>query len=283
MGVVITELMVKDNCVTYTPQPFSVRVVYVVPTGIDPWSETQRRATEWLEDMQWFLADEMNRLGYGKKSFNIATDEGGALVFHQINSSLSSAQFGNDPKKNCKHAAQERNLRSMSKDEVNDVIVYFYEWHKIADGEVIAGSRGEKRRLGGEAFLSSLHLKMARREWISSDSGYGGRVFDYISPLPLKGSELSWNGRGKKLGDVSGAAFGIMAHELGHCFGLSNDKSNMSNVSLMGNGCRRMRGHFRPDLTADRCFLSEESAAVLDKSDFFALRTLKPKSKIFCD
>jgi hypothetical protein len=44
-----------------------------------------------------------------------------------------------------------------------------------------------------------------------------------------------------------------------------------------------MRGYFRPDLTDDRCILSEGSAAILDKNDFFAVRKLKPKSISFSD
>jgi len=269
----------KEESVPYRIQPFTVRVICVVPIDSDPWAEAKHRATEWLEDIQWFFADEMKRLGYGSKTFETATDKVGALVFHQINSSLPKKEFGKHPVNNCKNAAQADGLRS-----ANDVVVYFYESYSITSGKVSgAGARGRQRDLGGEAFLSSLHLKMARREWIANDNEYDGDVFDWISSEPMKGDTLSWNRRGTTLGDVSGSAFGMMAHELGHCFCLSNDTTDDRNRkgNLMGNGCRGMRGYFRPDLTHDFCVLSERSAAVLDKNDFFAVRKLKPKSMSF--
>jgi hypothetical protein len=99
----------------------------------------------------------------------------------------------------------------------------------------------------------------------------------------MKANTLSWQGRGRKLGDVAGSAFGVIAHELGHGFGLSHDKTNDRNRkgNLMGNGFRGMRGYFRPDLTDDFCVLSERNAAILNKSKFFDIRDLKPKSAIF--
>lgn len=264
----------------YRIQPFTVRVVYVLPRDVEPWGEAKRRAREWLEDIQWFFADEMNRRGHGPKTFEIATDRQGVVVFHQIKSSLPQEDFRKDPVNNCKKAAQAYGLRNG-----NDVVVYFYEFYSIRCGKVSAGARGGRRRLGGEVFLSSLHLKMGRREWMSNDSGYDGAIFEWISSEPMKADTLSWNKRGRQLGDVSGSAFGVMAHELGHSFGLSHDRTDDHNRkgNLMGNGCRGMRGYFRPDLTDDFCVLSERSATVLDKNAFFVVRKMKPKSTAFLD
>lgn len=271
--------MVKTESLPYRSQPFTVRVIYVVPMDVEPWGETKHRATEWLDDIQWFFADEMSRRGYGPKTFEIAYDESSALVFHQINSPLPKKEFENLYWKNCKNAAQDHGLRS-----ANDVVVYFYEAYSITNGKVSGtGARGAQRGHGGEAFLSSLHLKIARKEWIANDNEYDGEVFDWISLEPMKGDMLSWKRRGRKLGDVSGSAFGVMAHELGHGFGLSHDMTDDHNRkgNLMGNGCRGMRGYFRPDLTDDFCVLSMRNAIVLDKSPFFAVRKLKPKSIAF--
>ena len=206
-------------------KPFTVRVIYVVPKDVEPWRDVRHRAHEWLEDIQWFFADEMKRRGYGPKTFEIATDSRGALVFHQIESPLTRGDFSKVAVNGCKNVAMAHGLGPSS-----DVVVYFYESYSISHGKVSGqGARGRETGIGGEAFLSSLHLKMAMREWIADDNGYDGKVFEWISPQPMTANTLSWNKRGKKLGDVAGSAFGIMAHELGHAFHLSHDKTNDAN------------------------------------------------------
>jgi hypothetical protein len=262
----------------YRTKPLTVRVIYVLPRDVEPWREAKRRAQEWLEDIQWFFADQMKKRDHGPKTFEIATDNRGALVFHQIKTSIPEEEFreSKDFVKNCNKVAKDNGLVSS-----NDIIVYFCESYSLRNGKVSAVARGSRRR--GGAFLSSLHLKMARREWIANENGYDGEVFEWISSEPMKANTLSWHGRGKKLGDVAGSAFGMMAHELGHGFGLPNDRNNDRNRkgNLMGKGCRGMRGYFRHDLTDDFCVLSIRNAVALNKSNFFAIRKLKPKSVIF--
>ena len=263
---------------TYETQPLAVRVIYIVPSDAEPWGDAKQRANDCLEDIQWFFADEMKRLGYGRKTFEIARDEADSIVFHQINSNLTRDDFGFKYWNNCKNAAQDHGLRNL-----DCVTVYFYEGYSIANGVVEAGSRGNAKGNGGEAFLSSLHLKLAIREWLANNQGYGGKVFDWISSESMGDGALNWNGRGRRLGDLAGAGFGIIAHELAHCFAVPKQEkmSRSRSGPLMGNGCRGMRGYFRPDLTGDRCVLREEDAAVLDKSNFFDIRKLKPKSVSF--
>lgn len=257
---------------------YTVRVVYIVPLGAKPWEEMKRRVTEYLEDIQWFFADEMSRHGFGKKTFEIARDSNRELVFHQI-SGPSRSQFKEKPWNECKKIAEANGLRSD-----NDIVMYFFEYYLFPSGKnPVASSRGSKREDGGEVFLSSLHIKLARREWLSCDSEYEGQVFDWIRPEPMGKDTLNWHGRGRKICNVCGASYGIMAHELGHAFGLQHDRNNDRNRkgNLMGNGCRGIRGYFRPDLTDDFCVLTEKDAAHLNDSRFFSKRNLKNKSIAF--
>jgi hypothetical protein len=258
----------------FRPQSRTVRVIYVVPSDAEPWAEARRRSAELLEDIQRFFADEMERLGYKRKTFDIAQDRNGDLAFNQIPSLLPQKMFNKYPdyRNNCINEARDHGLP-----KAGDIVVYFHESCSIIDGE-FTGKGAKSTR--GNAFLGSLHLKLAIREWIDDDTEYTGKIIPWISAEPLKPRMLSWNGRGRKLGDISGAAFGIIAHELGHCFGLEDEKDDWKNcdVNLMRKGCRRMRGYFRPDLTPDRCFLSQRSAAVLDANDLFSIRNLNPSS-----
>jgi len=260
-------------------EPWTVRVIYILSADAEPWPEAKQRATECLEDLQWFFADQMKELHYEPKTFEIARDDDGSIVFYQIRSDLTSSEFRNTYWNNCKNAATNHRLRNL-----DYITIYFYEAYLITNGAVVdAGSSGKHKGKGGEAFLSSLHLKLARREWLGNSNGYGGEVFDWISSEAMRDDTLSWNDRGPTLGDVSGAGFGVIAHELAHCFDpppQENGKRGPAGL-LMGNGCRGMRGYFQPNLTNDRCKLRKEDAAVFDKSNFFAVRTLKPRSVSF--
>ena len=256
----------------------AVRVIYIIPNHphCKPWREARRRATEALEDIQWFYADGMEQCGYGQKTFDIATDESGQIVFHQINSILLPQDFtmstGKEFVDRCNEEARREGLFDLTYRTV-----FFVEAYNITNGKVRARAFGSKDR--GGAFLSSLHLKLARREWLDNSDTYVGAILDGVSDQSLP----PWHGRGTEYGDLAGAGFGAIAHELAHSFGLSDDRVDTKNRrgSLTGNGWRGMRGYFRPNLTRDCCVLRQYDADLLNSSEFFAIRTLKPKSGDF--
>lgn len=261
----------------------SVRVIYIIPNHphCNPWHEARQRATEALEDIQCFYADGMEQCGYGKKTFDIATDESGQIIFHQINSSLPPEAFtessANEFVDQCNKEARHEGLF-----DLKYRTVFFVEAYCITNGEV-SGARARGSEDRGGAFLSSLHLKLARREWLDNCDTYVGSILDGVSDHPLQ----PWQGRGTEFGDLAGAGFGAIAHELAHSFGLSDDKVDKKNRrgSLTGNGWRGMRGYFRPNLTRDCCILKQYDAEVLNSKEFFDIRKLKPKSGDFgsCD
>lgn len=261
----------------------AVRVIYIIPDHPHgkPWHEARQRATEALEDIQWFYADEMEKCGCGQKTFDMATDESGQIVFHQINSRLPPKAFtkpgGSKFMDLCNEEARREGLLNL-----NYRRVFFVEAYFVTNG-VVSGARAFGSNARGGAFPSSLHLKLARREWLDNCDSYVGAILDGVSDQPLR----PWHGRGTEYGDLAGAGFGAIAHELAHSFGLSEDRIDTHNRrgSLTGNGWRGMRGYFRRNLTQDCCVLRQYDADLLNSNKFFAIRTLKPKSGDFssCD
>ena len=212
------------------------------------------------------------RLGCGLKTFKVGLDDEHTLDFRQYYSAETKEQFESDARATCKRVIGGRHKKE------KDVELCFIESYSITNGTVFGLCARTKRQ---RCYLSSLYLKLARREWLSNDDEYGGRVFEWISGEPMSRDTLSWAG-GRTLGDVSGAAFGVIAHELEHCFGpnhhRTDDDERERKGHLMGLGMRGFRGVFRPDLTTDRCVLSRQDAEHLDDSPFFTIRAdLTPK------
>jgi hypothetical protein len=258
----------------------SVRVIYIIPSDAVPWTGAKGCAMEVLEDLQWFFADEMARLGYGQRTFDIVRELDGSLLFHQINSPLGREQFIQADRRQypsrCRITAKKHGLCDDS-----NLTIYFVEAYSIIDGQVRANCSGWSRN-GGEAFLSSLYLKMALRDWIADSTPYAGMQFEWIDPGPLPGNLRKWNNHRTTLGDLSGAAYGVIAHELAHGFSVAPQERKGGRYGpLMGSGHRGMRGYFRPDLTDDRCWLRPEDGQVLDDNQRLTIMELKSKSVVF--
>jgi hypothetical protein len=254
-------------------RPYAVSAVYIIPSDAEPWRAAQRRATETLQDLQWFFADEMEFLGYEPKTFEIDYDNNRLVTFEVIRTELTRRDFGIGRKQVIPKAMK---LLPTLREEYRQVC--FIESYSYVSGVlsgVIAGTT-ERR-----SYLSSLYLKVGLPAWLGRTEGYGGEIFPWISSEPMIQNTLSWKGRGLELGDVSGAAFGTIAHELEHCFGPDHHAGNDERERmghLMGSGDIKFRGVFRPDLTKYTCVLSKRDAEELNQSPFFGVRTdLKPK------
>jgi hypothetical protein len=233
---------------------YKIRAVYIIPNDCQEWLEVQERVQMVLEDLQHFFADEMIRHEFPAKTYTILKDASGKLECDRIHCDLSSAEFNKNVVENCKHEADKKGLRSL-----NDLAVYIYEGYKVDNGRFVNyGTSGRMWYERYEVFISALYLKMARREWLTEQTGYDGQIFKWINSKPMSTGMLSWKKIGLELADVAGRAYGTMAHEMGHCFELKHDFTDDTNRrgNLMGNGFRGMRGYFFPDATTDFCRLT---------------------------
>ena len=257
----------------------SVRVIHIVPSDSIVWPEARSHATWLLEDVQNFFADQLDQNGHGPKTFEINYDKDGLVVFDEYKSPLSKKDFQDDAWHACKEV-----LGGGRPKNAPDIELCFFDGYSIENGVAnVPGAFCKRRR----CYLNVLHLKLARRDWLERTDGYSGKIFEWISPEPMLEKTLAWNGRGKELGEVSGASYGVITHEVAHAFGLKDHGSSEDkwerNGNLMGTGIRGFRGVFTPDKTDDRCFLTAEDADQLNESQFFDFRDLKPKSSAFAN
>ena len=73
--------------------PKKLHVVYYTPADRDPEPHYQERLEPILEDIRAFYGDNMKRLGFGAKTFNLDHDTDGKLVIHLVKGQQPESAF----------------------------------------------------------------------------------------------------------------------------------------------------------------------------------------------
>lgn len=231
------------------PPPIAVRVVYIIPSDARPWADVPVRATYAVEAIQKYVSYEMKRLNHGERTFKI--DRVNGLVhFTKHESRYSKAEFEKGSA-----TALHLCIDEIGEPQLQYAELFVVEAYSIIDGVVSGDIAGQSKR---RACVSSLHLKAALDEWIDDNGTFFGELFPWISTEAI----LQWRNRKGTLGDVAGACFGVIAHELLHCFGaLDHTPTDGENQGecIMGTG-RNIRSFLKGKGTAGKCMLSERSA-----------------------
>ena len=70
-----------------------VRVVYFFPNDRQSQPDIDAKLDALIKDVQQFYADEMERHGFGRKTFQIETDENGAVIVHHVRGKYGEAHY----------------------------------------------------------------------------------------------------------------------------------------------------------------------------------------------
>ena len=73
--------------------PDTVRVIYFKPNDRAPHPEIDKKLDTLLKATQQFFADEMERNGYGRKTFRLETDASGRTVVHHFNGKFTAEYY----------------------------------------------------------------------------------------------------------------------------------------------------------------------------------------------
>jgi hypothetical protein len=163
--------------------PNTVRVIYIEPQDAKQWPDARHRATEMLEDLQHFFADQMSRHDFGPRTFALCDDED--FFEYRKSRSVSKAEFQANPWEACK-----RELRGGRPPNAPDIEICFFDAYSIVEGVAACPGVFHKNR---RCYINALLLKTANREWLEDSNGYGGRVFPWISSEPMREKSLKWN------------------------------------------------------------------------------------------
>ena len=74
-----------------------VRLIYLVPNDRKPQPDIDSKLDELIKETQQFYADEMERHGYGRKTFMFEADENGNAIVHHVNGQFDDAYYQIDP------------------------------------------------------------------------------------------------------------------------------------------------------------------------------------------
>jgi hypothetical protein len=252
-----------------------VRVAYVVPDNRGPQPGAEAAVQEFVPRMQAWYAEQMDRFGFGPKTFDYETEADGITPrVHTVHVGVTDEYLRQDIWGHTLSAAATAGISIWSRGEI---WLVFPESHlQLPDGSVIGGAAlgagygsGDG---GGVAMLGSDALFRLTDARLTDDTPYAGEAVPEIGPYPLvQDVSFPWF-EYSTFSSIASSIQGALAHELGHAFGLPHDFRNDSNFrgTLMGNGLRGFRGAMYPErYPSDDMRLSYGAALSLNVSAYF--------------
>ena len=216
-----------------------VRVVYFVPNDRSARPDRVPALRQLVKDAQRFFADEMQRYGFGRKTFAIETDENGEPMVHHVNGKFKEDYY----------------YESLIDFEVwEEILEHFDDPQHIY---FVAVDLRRENHLGGVAGVTffpidgNIGLPSAEKATIRiRHETRGEEVLGGIAIIPAYGVE--W--------------LSVTVHELGHAFGLDHDFREARNTDyVMAYGSQSR--------------LSKCSAEWLSVSRFFNSKPISPNTR----
>lgn len=270
------------------PEPddqYVVRIAYVVPKNREPRQAVIKNLQHLMKWQQGWYAEQMDRHGYGRKTFRFENGDRLPPPVHLVRLSQPDSDFHvKDEPQGAEHAAAWKKLINAVKEagvplgERGQVWLLATELHKqLPDGSVVGRlNRGGpyRNRHSGVATGATTLFGMADEFGMTNADEYDGMTIPEVGPYPLRhGSSFkTWRG-GRTLGGVVSGDVGGMMHEVLHGFGVKHNKRNETTPYhgyMMGPGYRGVRSEmYSRRFPGEAVNLSAASAAVLNVNRHF--------------
>lgn len=199
-----------------------VRVIYFVPNDRSPQSGMSTKLNRLLKDVQTFYADQMEANGFARKTFSFETDERENVLVHQVRGRFNDAYYYADTSNKI---INELSTRFEQNKHVNLIFV---------ETGAEAVERNSACGIGGTLWIEN-------QRQIFSRGGY--------AVIPASGDCFD--------GDVGKY---VVAHELGHAFGLTHDFRDDKYIMSYGNNADRFSMCATEWLNVNRFFNIEQTA-----------------------
>ena len=191
-----------------------VRLVYLLPNDRSARPERVTALRQLIKDTQQLFADEMERHGYGRKTFSVETDKDGEPVVHHID--------GKFPEEHYYKEGTGSKVWVEVRDHFDDSDLQHIPFVAIdlSSNDIHGG------KSGGEATINFYSQDEQRVIWRQARFTEKEEALGGFGVIPVSGN-LS-----EKLG--------LTAHELGHAFGLLHDFREGQEDTIMGGARHRL-------------------------------------------
>ncbi len=192
-------MSVRNSFAQDASSEYVVRVIYFIPNDREPDLNIDAYLDKVIKDVQRFYADEMERYGFGRKTFRLENDETDKLIVHRVEGKFTNMHYHDAPSE---IAAVETEIDE--KFDTSKNIIYL-SWIDLYNPEAAKNQIwgiGSGTPIMGKVRLVSTNFDFANFERIPQH--------DYIR------------------------AWTVVAHELGHAFGLSHDFRNDAYIMSYG-------------------------------------------------
>ena len=106
---------------------YVVRVVHFIPNDRVPSENREMQLDELVKHSQRFFADEMERHGYGRKTFRLEKDSSGSTIIHKVTGKYSQDYYGRDTHKAIDEVAELSNLNLRNDNNIYVVFTDFVD------------------------------------------------------------------------------------------------------------------------------------------------------------
>lgn len=266
--------LMKNLTVASVSQP-TVRVGYIIASNRVAQPDAEAKLAHVVRYMQAWYRSEMERHGFGPKTFRYETTSDGVTPkVNVVKATVTDDHLRGDVWGRTIQAASAGGLSTWAAGELWFLVP---ECHlQASDGTVTGGTAlGASWGSGndpGIAMMGSDSLARWNPRTLSDDRSYSGIVLPELGQFPMvQDKSFPWF-EGTTFSEISSSVLGAAIHELGHAFGLPHDFRNDNNFAgnIMGNGCRGYRGNRFPGKYANNyARLSYASALALNTSRYF--------------